>query len=296
MDIFKRALVALDLSPMDESILRYFNFLSAFLETEKIYFIHIIPDFKAPKNVETEFQKLFSPERPIDEVLKEKLKLDIDKYFGDRRNLEISIDVREGQPYDKLIHWTEVKDVDLLAIGHKQVSEGSGITAKKVARKSNRHVLFIPGNASPALRNILVPIDLSDNSLNALNVALQLKKQFGETVRVTSLYVVDMPPDDYYMHSIKNTGYRHLLMESARIAYHNFIKQHEIDPSAIEPVFVENNYLNTAQHIQEYAENEAFDFVVLGAQGHTALENFIYGSVTEKLLERCKSKPVLIVR
>ena len=114
-----------------------------------------------------EFHKLFAPEYPVDEKIRDKIALDVQDTFESLKGIDLSIEVREGAPYEKLIHWTDVKDVDLLVVGQKQTSEGSGITAKRVARKSKCNVLFIPEKASSDISNILVPIDFSDNSAKA---------------------------------------------------------------------------------------------------------------------------------
>lgn len=295
MTAFSRALVALDLSLMDNKLLHYLASLVPVLDTKKIYFVHIIPDFNMPKNVDIEFHKLFAPEYPVDEKIRDKIALDVEEAFGQLKGIDLSIEIREGSPYEKLIHWTDVKDVDLLVVGQKQTSEGSGITAKRVARNSRCNVLFVPEKASAEIDNILVPIDFSDHSAQALKLALELC-EIIPGAKVTCLYVVDLPIDDYYSRSLQNVGYKAVLMDAAKKAYDKFMEDHGFDIALIEPVFIENYFQNTAQHIHEYSEQHPCDLIMVGAQGHTAFQNFLYGSVTERLVEKSKSKPLMIVR
>lgn len=295
MKNFRRVLIAMDLSEMDAHILKFTSFLGDLLSFQKLYFVHIMRNFSAPDHLDAEFHKLFAPEYPIDEKVRDKIALDVQEVFGDKRPIEIAVDVLEGKPYEKLIHWTEVKEIDLLVVGHKEISKGSGVTAKRVARKSKCNVLFVPETAEPALEKILAPTDFSDNSTRAIKQAIRLRNQIPE-LKIETVYVVDLPPDSYYIESIENKGFKNLLLEAAQETYAGFLAKRHIDPGDLNPVFLENDYVNIAAHLEEYVRKSQPDLVIMGAKGHTLLENFLYGSVAEKFVDRCKSAPILIIR
>lgn len=295
MKNIERALIALDLSEMDQKTLRFARNILQLLPLKKLYAVHIMPDFTVPDNLDAEFHKLFAPEYPIDEKVRDKIANDIKGVLGDQNNVEVVINVVEGNPYEKLIHWTEVKEIDLLLVGHKSVSRGSGITARRVARKSKCHLVFVPEDFSEEWRRVVVPIDFSDNSARALDKALQLKAMLPG-LQIETVYVVDLPPDSYYVQSTENAGFKDLLVESARETYEQFLQKNGVDKKEVTPVFLENDYVNIAAHLGEYVEDRKPDLVIMGAKGHTAVENFFYGSVTEKFVERCKVAPVMIIR
>jgi nucleotide-binding universal stress UspA family protein len=296
MKSFHRAMVALDLSTMDRQLLEFLTALGPALGIRKVYLLHAIPDFTMPDNVDVEFHKLFNPEYPIDEKIRDKIALDVQELFGNLPGIEFAIEVVEGKPYEKLLHWVDVKEVDLLVVGHKEVSEGSGITPRRVARKAECHVLFVTPESPRDLQRIAVPIDFSENSQRALETALAIKRDWPE-VAVQCIYVVDMPPADYYIRPFDNTGYRRLLLDSARNAYRSFLEDNGIDSQQLmEPEFIPNEYSNVAAHLGEYVRQNPVDLVIIGAQGHSAFEHFIFGSVTERFVERCKSRPVLVIR
>lgn len=295
MKNFQRALVAMDLSKVDEKLLAFTRIMVDLLSLKKLYAVHIVPDFTAPDNLDAEFHKLFAPEYPIDEKIRDKIKLDLEAALGSRKDLDVVVNVVEGSPYEKLIHWIEVKEIDLLLVGHKEVSQGSGITAKRIARRSKCNIIFVPESFSGEWNRIVVPIDFSENSARALKKALQLRV-VNPGLKIETVYVVDLPPDSYYIQSTENAGFKSLLVESAQETYEDFLKKQGVDKSEVTPVFLENDYVNIAAHLQEYVEESQPDLVIIGAKGHTALENFFYGSVTEKFVERCKKTPVMIVR
>ncbi len=295
MTAFNRVMMACDLSDMDKHMLRFLKTIKGAVDIKKVYFIHIMPDVTLPKNADLEFHKLFSSEYPVDEKIEDKIKLDIEEVLGGEHDLSYDIEVVEGQPYQKLIHWAEVKEIGLLLVGRKKESQGSGITAKRVARHAHSNILFVPEGSSETLQRIMVPIDYSDNSARAMKVALDLQSSAVEDVEIIALHIIDMPPADYYMRPVEHTGFIKMLEDSAKKAYNDFMKKHEFDSEKVEPVFIDNMFNNTAAHLSDYAEEENMDIIVMGAQGHSAFNSFLFGSVTEKLLSKCE-KPVLIIR
>jgi len=295
MNNFKRAMVAIDLSKMDASLLSFVRIMVDMLSLQKLYVVHIMPDFTIPGNVDSEFHKLFAPEYPIDEKVRDKIALDVENAIGSKPGLDIIINVVEGSPYEKLIHWTKVKEIDLLFVGHKEVSKGSGITAKRVARKSKCNVVFVPESFNENWSKVVVPTDFSENSGRALKQAIRLRN-FLPDLEIEALYVVDLPPDSYYIQSTESAGFKNLLVEAAQETFNDFLKKQGIAPKEVKPVFLENDYVNIAAHIEYYITDNKPDLVIMGAKGHTILENFFYGSITEKFVDRCSSAPVMIIR
>lgn len=292
---FERILVGLDLSDADKNILKSIAALIPALGAKTVYFFHVMPDFSMPADIEVEFHKLFAPEYPVDEKIRDKIARDVAEYFGEAPGVDLHIEVVEGRPFLKMMHWIDVKDIDLLVVGQKQPREGSGIVARRVARQASCNVLFVPVDGQSDIRNILVPVDFSEASANALRVAIALAASLQKT-GPQALYVVDMPPADYYMRTFDTDGFRDVLRQSAKTAFANFVKAQEFERDAFQQVIVDNRYGNVALHIAEYAENTGVGLIVIGAQGHSALENFIFGSVTEKLLAHQTNRVVLVVR
>jgi hypothetical protein len=75
--------------------------------------------FSAPKQLDVAFQKLFAPEYPIDEKVKDKLSLDAQEILGEEPPFPFKVEVREGKPYEKLLHWIDIKEIQLLVVGRK---------------------------------------------------------------------------------------------------------------------------------------------------------------------------------
>lgn len=292
---FKRALVAFDLSEMDLQLLQFLARHYQALGIQKLYALHIMPDFTEPAHPDLDFQKRFAPESPVDERVESAIKARVEEVFGEAPGLDIDIEVREGKPYEKLLHWTKIKEADLLIMGKKRLSEGSGITAKRVARNVHAAVLLVPDGAGTEIANLVVPNDFSENAARALHAALSLSRAMkGQPVH--SLHIVDLPPGQYYNRSAPDRGYLGLLMESARLAAGKFRDAQGIADDDIVDVFQENSRNNQAAHILRYANEHKDSLLVMGAKGHTPFETFLFGSVTERLAQSIEGQPLLIVR
>ncbi len=286
----------MDLSDIDMEILHFTAQHAEALGIQKLYLLHVIPDFALPKQADTAFQKMFAPDIPVDERVSEKIQERLEEAFGKTTNISWEVEVREGKPYEKLLHWIEVKNIDLLIVGKKAVSEGSGITAKRVARNAGCAILFLPKGADPTAKRLIVPNDYSDNSARAIRTAMDLSHRMGG-IPVHSLHVIDLPPEDYYNRSGTGQGYRGLLLESAQKAAKEFLRQEGLNHEDITEAFRENLRSDLARHIIEYArELKKGSFIVMGAKGHAPFETFLFGSVTEKLAQELEAYPLLIVR
>lgn len=297
MKDINRMMIAFDLSDMDKQLLKYTNNLIQFLGIEKIYMLHVMPDMALPSNQDLEFHKLFSSKYPVDEKVKDKITMDIAEALPIEKAFDLDIHVVEGQPYQKLLQWMDLKEVDLIVVGQKRKSGGSGITAKRVARHAHCNILFVPEQVKPEIRRILVPIDFSNCSAKALRTAIECKHNAWDETEVIGLHVMDLPPVDYMGQPLLNgDGFKKVLESSAHDAYRSMMEKWDLDPKEVQFVNTENCCNNTALGILEYAKVNNADLIMMGAQGHSALNNFFFGSVTEKLVDRNTEKPVLIIR
>lgn len=293
MPTFKRALVALDRSEMDAQLLRFLKQQAAAFGIQKLYVLHVMRDFSAPSQIDADFQQRFAPEMPPDEQVEKALAEQLQDLLGANPGFEVDLDVREGKPYEKLLHWLGIKRIDLLLLGKKALSEGSGITAKRVARHASCAVLFLPQDAPEQVGHIVVANDFSENAERALKTSLSLAGKMGE-LPVHSLYIVDFPPDNYY--SSPDQGYPALLMEAAKDAGSQFRDRLGIAEGRIIEAYRKNPDNRLIAQLLAYADEQTNAMIVMGAKGHSALQAFLFGSVTEQLAEAVARQPLLIVR
>ncbi len=133
-----------------------------------------------------------------------------------------------------------------------------------------------------ALGYLLVPIDFSDRSLQALAYARGLAARFGATVEL--LHVVEPSTVEGFVGSANPAVWLEAL-EGARRKLQELAQG---DPFKV----VEGR---PADLIVDHAQAVKADLIVVGSLGRTGLERLLVGSVAERVV-RLAPCPVLVVR
>jgi universal stress protein A len=144
------------------------------------------------------------------------------------------------------------------------------------------------------INRILIPIDFSEVSLQALDYAVELGKPFG--TELVAVHVVEpiyyATPADVYGPSA-NLGM--LLEEQQRVAAEQLAELEErlMKRGATIETVLESGV--PYQKIIEAAEQRKVDLVVMATHGRTGLSHLLLGSVAERVV-RSAACPVLTVR
>lgn len=142
-------------------------------------------------------------------------------------------------------------------------------------------------------KHILVPVDGSSTSLQAVSQAVAISSAFGSTV--TAIYVIDPYPftgvGTEFAYSQAN--YLSAAKAEAQEAFVAVRAQFEAAGLKAETRMVEAHA--TWRGIVETADALQVDLVVMGSHGRRGLEKLVLGSVTQRVLQHA-SQPVLVVR
>ena len=289
----ENAIVAIDFSKIDNTLIKYAKELvHEKLGIDKIYFMNFIEDLTSPKKEVHELMTLLEPERHLDEKIKSNIEYRLKN--NNAKDLNYEIEVHEGKPYKKLIHWAEIKKTNLVVLGVKDKSQHSGITSKRVLHALEKNILLIPEMSTASFRNILVPIDYSENSKRAFQQAMKIASD-DPLSTITLLNVVNGVPPGGVL-GTHYTEYANLFIENSKQAMKNFIKDIEVDTDKIKTDIITGAEYSISNSIHQYAGLKNFDFIVLGAQSHSRFRNFLVGSVAESLVVLNLKVPVLIIR
>ncbi len=296
MNQITRVLVALDYSTMDDQLLTFSRQLTELMDVEEIYFVHVIPDLFFPNKSEMPLAGDLLVSAPIDEKVEITIKKKVARFFTNHPNkITISVDILEGVPFEKILNWISIKHIDLLVTGRKKQSEGSGLTAKRVAHQTDCHVLFVPEESTLSPKNIMVPIDFSVHSVNAIRMALAFKRRIPN-VNIQVVHSMRFLSYDYYYGLDDDPIFRKAFQAQKMEDYETMLEEHHLTTEDIELVFLDNPQINAARDLHEYAKEEKADLVIMGAKGHTGFKYFFYGSVTERFVGLCESIPIFVVR
>ncbi len=292
-----RAVVALDLTNMDEELLHYTKFLAEQIGLEKMEFIHALPEFDIFRSSYfRSFNELGVP-TDLNETVWQTAKTKVEKVLGGSMGRPYQVKAIVGKPLEVILNRAEVSQADLLVVGDKDRQHTQGVLAKNIIRKAAGNVLLVPEKPVESLEHILVAIDFSENSARALQTAVAIGAKTNAPAAITCLNVYDMPLMAPYM--INRTAEEFKGMTEANIeeAFNQFVKDHAAGyPGVINRLLREKMVPRVSDYILEIAQETGAGLIVIGAKGHSYLERLMIGSVTERLVAVNQRIPVLVVK
>jgi nucleotide-binding universal stress UspA family protein len=136
------------------------------------------------------------------------------------------------------------------------------------------------------ISHILVPVDLSEDSLEALRTGCEVAKQFSACLDM--LHVVEpLPPSaDLMLVNVYDDIRQDMQGELDKLPCSDL-------PLGSVRRIVRLGY--AAQTITDFARNEGVDLIILGTRGRTGLAHLLMGSVAERVI-RTAPCPVLVTR
>ena len=142
------------------------------------------------------------------------------------------------------------------------------------------------------IHHILVPIDFSEHSKNALQYAIPYAVQFK--ARLDLLYVVEptIYPADF---SFGQVGFPNIEEELRKRGSEelNALLANEIKGRVPASASVRTG--KPFYEINEYASENGVDLIIIATHGHTGVEHILFGSTVEKVVRKAPC-PVLVVR
>lgn len=146
-----------------------------------------------------------------------------------------------------------------------------------------------------SFNKILVPVDFSDSSAEALKYARMLAEKLGSQLDVLHAYDVPtfIPPHVVVMMGEVDAPLTEHAERHATEQLDEFLARHGIPKDAA----VGRKILMgpPAMTVLEAAEDGQYDLVVMGTHGRTGLPRLVMGSTAEKVVRGCPC-PVLTVR
>lgn len=141
------------------------------------------------------------------------------------------------------------------------------------------------------MKNILVPVDFSQPSENALRVAAKLAKK--NNAKIITLHVVELAESLFGTEQF-NVDNEEIIffMKLAKQKFEEFLNKDFLKGLEVEH---DIEVGSTTFAINEVVEKNNIDLIVMGSQGVSGLEEVMIGSNTEKVV-RHSEIPVLVVK
>ena len=224
---------------------------------------------------------------------------------AERRGIAVTTRVATGIPSEEVIAAAQAEDSDLIAVGTRGKTGLAhvllGSTAERVIRGAPCPVLTV--RMEPAdieeeegalsrpvpLERILVPVDFSDCSLDALGYAAVVAQQAKASLML--LHVLE--PVSYGLDfTLGQSKARHADAETWTKRLEELVSSHQHPTMQVESRlrggFPVDSILDTAQTLP-------CDLIVMGTHGRRGISHAISGSVAEAVLRKARC-PVIAVR
>ena len=194
--------------------------------------------------------------------------------------------------YEEIISYSKEHDIDLIVMGThgrrgpKRLFIGS--TAERVVRLSNCPVLTLRSDADSVnplnLKHVLVPVDFSDFSIDAIAYASELAKSWNAKITLLNVIEEAVLPTVYGVEPTSVFHADHLFKESARMIAQLKSKSLESYENVDTKVIVGH----AAFSITEFASENNVDLIVIPTHGLTGLKRFLMGSVAEHVVRNAQ--------
>jgi len=292
---FSKAMMALDFTKMDKSLLSYFKYISAFLGVDEVYFIHIVKMFSIPKLVRSQFGSIMAPDFTIDETCTRQLEQEIGEFNLPIQDGNMFCIVKEGRPVDELVTWSEEHRVNLVIVGNKETHEGSGITSRRVAHRINCNMLFVPERSKTPIDDITVLLDFSEHSIKAIESAILFHNKLNH-LKIRVVHIQENVGSFMYPTTNTGTNVTSMMRERTLAAFEKLMSENNIDKNLVEFVLIDQETSSISRTLKEYLELRPTDLVIMGSAGHGKGRNLLYGSTTESFVDSYLESPILVVR
>jgi nucleotide-binding universal stress UspA family protein len=217
-----------------------------------------------------------------------------------RRGVVATTHIVSGIPSERVIAAAQSEEADLLVVGTRGKSGLAhvllGSTAERVIRSAPCPVLAVPGlkdhpstEESISLKRILVPTDLSDCSLDAVEYAAVVARQSKASVELLHvLEPVYYGLDFTFEHASERERKRKQMAQVLEDVSADLLTAGIISKTCIRGGIPPDTIL-------EYVQTSSSDLIIMGTHGRRGLSHLMAGSVTEAVLRRGRC-PVLAVR
>jgi sulfate permease, SulP family len=265
MNLFRRITVALARAPADAELLRYAELIREKVAPEAAFqFVHVLPDAgslsaAAAREIPTHGSALLSIRDRVNE-----------HFSGSPECL-----VLNGSRVDRLLEHSAESGSDVILLGHRRARTGRRSLVRRLAMKAPCSLWLVPEGSALRIEKILVGIDFSPSSAEAMRLAALLAR--GARVRgCTAVHVVR--PEE---------------RPAGEAAFDRFLGALDLSGTVVQRRT--ENGTSVTQALLDIAADEEADLIVMGTRGSSSSAAVLLGAEAEQMLRESRYS-VLVTR
>ncbi len=287
----QKAMVCLDFTETDQTLIAYADFMANIMQVEELIFLHAMKDADLPRELEN---ILSVEQRDFKGFLLGKMEETVRTILPEEHSYNIEFAITEGGITEHIVRFALSNEVDLVMLGRKVQSSGSGVILTRLARRLHCSLIIVPENTELVLDDILVCTDFSKWSEMALEAAVSFAAQ-DDSVTIYCQNIFEVPTG-YHASGKSYNEFAKIMKKHAHRRYREFISKIDTQSVAVAPIFTLHRKGNTATLIKDTAGSVEVNLVILGSKGRTFASSMFLGSFAEKLIREEFTMPLMILK
>lgn len=287
---FNNILICLDLSEMDDFLIRYANFIVKTFSPSTVTFMHVLQPVDIPDEIKSSFPDF---NEPVDQLIREELEEKVKELFEPK--VDFTIMVKQGITTETIVRFSRNNKIDLTLMGKKIGYSGEGGITRKVTSLTPSSVLLISETTPYAINHIWVRMDFSKISIEALKMAQTIKNHTEASITCHNVFKL---PLSYFPQQTEKQEQKLIqqLTKHGKKEYQKMLKKLNLKEEEFPIEFSLDKENNEAQILYHRALQNQADLIVAGSKMKSGLTHVILDNTSEKLTGGGKTLPVLIVK
>jgi nucleotide-binding universal stress UspA family protein len=291
---FKKIGIVVDNTEIDEKIYKACKMMNqSLLDIQEIHIIHTVKQEILPLQDAWVTEDIKEVIALNENELRANISQNASQILGNQFKDKLSVHILNGTPIDVILNFQKETPMDIFIGGKKKDKSKSGRFVKDLIRSLSIPVMMIPEDIPEdwSLKSILVPYDYSEFSDKALKSALAIQEK-NTAATIECLHLINSPAfsSGSMVSSEKIIRY---MEEDRQMEFEAKMEELKIDKLPKFKIQVFDKF--PGQEIQKRSVQGDFSLIVMGAKGHSILQRFFIGSVTEKVIALNDSVPLLVV-
>ncbi|MFD2513255.1 universal stress protein [Pontibacter locisalis] len=265
-------MVCLDLSDIDETLVRFTRTVCERLPVKKVFFVHNIKT----SELSDDFREYFGDVNISDEIEGNITDI-VTEHFGRATEYEVLV---SEEPNTEVMMAELVKrySVKLTLLGKRMSDKSTGALGTKLLRILPCSILVLPETASFNIANVLTPIDFSDASVHALHLSKSLADQLNLNLEIMHVYKL---PTQYFPLISEEKAIRKA-EEVVKGKFADLQKKHG-EIAGVPYTLVRAAGKTVAERIEMQLHKREYNLLVVGLKGNNPIPSLSLGSVPTKL-------------
>jgi len=202
-----------------------------------------------------------------------------------KTGVKMSPVVKKGKVYTEIVETAEEIKATIIVMGTNGADSGRkrfiGSNALRVVRESNIPVITIKGqHHRKGCQNIILPLDLTKETKEKVNTAIEFARRFGSTIRVVSVLFTS---DEFIVNRLTRQ------LDQVK----KFIEKSALECSA-EIIKSTKGSETLAEVIIDYANKSKGDLIIIMTQQETEYTSYFIGSAAQEVINN-SDIPVLSI-